>query len=93
MQSQISNPFCPLGVMHCRSYCDRSFINKNCDNSFINKPAFLNFVPQLIRKINVRDSSAGTYFFNDKLLIRLMTEKWNMVQFSFTAESVYLQNQ
>ena len=37
--------------MNCCLYCDRSFINKYCDKSFKNKPAFLNFVPQVIRKI------------------------------------------
>ena len=47
-QSQISNL---LSVLNFRLYCVRSFIHKYCDKSFINKPAFLNFVPQLIRKI------------------------------------------
>ena len=28
-----------------------SFTNKYCDKSFINKSAFLNFVPQVIMKI------------------------------------------
>ena len=41
----------PLNVLNCYSYCDRSFKNKYCDKCFINKPVFLNFVPQLIRKI------------------------------------------
>ena len=47
-QSQVSSP---LSVLNCRLYCERPFINKYCGKSFINKPDFLNFVPQLIRKI------------------------------------------
>ena len=47
IQSQILNP---LSVFSCWLYCDWFFINK-CKKSFISKPAFLNFVPQLIRKI------------------------------------------
>ena len=48
-QSQVMNP---LSVFNCCLYCERFFINKYCDKTFINKPAFLNFVPQLIRKIH-----------------------------------------
>ena len=60
MQLQISNP---LNVLNCSLYYDRSFINS--DKSFINKPTFLNFVPQLLKKICLRNSTA-TYFLNDK---------------------------
>ena len=40
----------PLSVLY-HSYCDRSFYKKSCEKSSIKQAAFLNFVPQLIRKI------------------------------------------
>ena len=73
IQSQILNP---LSVFSCWLYCDWFFINK-CKKSFISKPAFLNFVPQLIRKIYfnlilqicMHNSSAGTCVFNEKIIV------------------------
>ena len=72
-QSQI---LMPLSLLKCCFCCDRSFINKYCDKSFVNKPAFLNFLPQLTRKVYCADTTifnrfacmivVHTHFFNVK---------------------------